>query len=993
MSGNVFYLGRFVCFLNRPTLWLRFISACLLFSGLSFSALANLDSAIPLKIESQKLSEALIELGSQAEISIVFPSTLPLDKTSSAIDGIYTPRQALEILLADQSIQWQSYNSRVVSLSTKPLAPKVAPIFQPTPLTEIIVIGEQVTGSRIKRLDWEGSAPVDIITEAEISARGVQAVADYLRFIPAVSGNSTSTAVSNGGDGTATITLRGLPAANTLVLLNGRRIANSGRAGDSVDLNSIPLVAVERIEVLKDGASSIYGSDAIAGVVNIILKQEYDGLLVDQYVSQTSRGDLTTTNTSFIAGTSTDSASYLVSGSHFDQDPIYSRERELSENADGRPQGGVDSRSSATPYARITLPNDPNDLNDDSVVILRDNVADPSLPSSFRPATSEDRYNFREATSSVSPSIRSSLYFNSVHTTGDNSQLVTTLGYTKTESQVTLAPFPIFTANEQPTQTVSAANPYNPFGVDITDIRRRVLELGPRFENFEEKSRRFNLVWENFGNEINWDMAFNWNLTDAGEDFFGILDVDRTREALAADCLVNPACVPLNLFGPPGSITEDQLAYLRTHETFIGHSKLYELTANGDTVLESFFLGPLSLAGGITSRKERAKFSAKSDVGTARPATTNGDRSIFETYIEASLPLLEHKSFAHSLELELATRYSRYSDFGDTNNPKMGLRYRPIQELLFRSTISKGFRAPSLNQLNVDQKQSFDFLDDPCARAVNVGVLMGCPQQSDPTIRQFVVITGGNSDLSPEESLSKTLGIVWTPRNLSQLYISADWFWIHQDDIIDSRPQLILDQNAEFSLFADQVIRDGQGNIIRLIANNLNVGSLNVRGIDATLRYRVINTDTGNYVFSVNGSYIRDYLQKLAPNLPAEDISGTFVDQASAGAGAIPRLKMNAGLSWSYHNWEINYNVFFVDELTESLPFTDFEHHINSWTTQNLQLNYLAGRLKNLRVTVGVDNIFDHLPPFSASAFNDNYDPRTYEIKGRNWYGQIRYQF
>ena len=994
MSGNIFHLGTLVGILDKWVRWLRWLGCGLGLIVWSGPLWANLDDTLTLKIEPQNISDALIELGTQAEISIIFSASLPFTGTSPSLNGTYTPRQALNLLLTDQNVEWQAFNSRVIAINSTPEKTPIQPVLTPQPLSEIVIIGEQVTGSRLKRLDLEGSAPVDIITESEIAASGVQAVADYLRFIPAVSGNSTSTAVSNGGDGTATITLRGLPSANTLVLLDGRRTANSGFGGDSVDLNSIPLAAVERIEVLKDGASAIYGSDAIAGVVNIIFKKEFEGLLLDQYVSQTRRGDLNTSHTSIVGGFSRNNTHVMLSLSHFDQDPIYSRDRELSENADGRLQGGVDSRSSATPFSRITLPNDPNNPDDDQTVVLRDEFSDPNQVSSYRAATLEDRYNFRESTSSMSPSQRSAAYASLVQDVGDYSQWTTQAGYTETEAQVTFAPYPLFTLFEDPPLITSAQNPFNPFGVDIPDIRRRIIELGPRLQTSKEMARRFNTVWETFVNNVHWDVAYIWSTTRADEEFKGIINLDRTQHALSADCLTDTDCVPLNLFGPPGSIDQAQLDYLRVVDNYGGISRLAEITTNADTIIEDWFADPLSVAGGISYRRENAKLEPDSNsFGNTKPPTINGDRSIFEAYFEANIPLLAQKRFAYQLELEIASRYSHYSDFGDTNNPKMGLRYRPISSLLLRSTWSRGFRAPSLNQLNQGEKFSFDFLDDPCQRPDNVGVLPGCSLQADDTIRQFLVATGGNKDLQPETSVTKTLGFVWTPRGNNELYFSVDGFWIEQKDIIDSRPQFIVDQNAQFLRFQDQIIRDAQGNILRIVASNLNVGSLDVNGIDATIRYRLLNKPIGNLVYSFNASHIANYEQKLSPITPIADLSGTFADQASDGAGAIPKLKLNTGMSWSNKRWEVNYNIFFVDEIEESIPFSSETRTITSWTTHNAQLNFVPDAQMNIRLTLGIDNIFDRLPPFSASAFNDNYDPRTYEIKGRNWYGQFRYQF
>ena len=258
----------------------------------------------------------------------------------------------------------------------------------------------------MRRNEINGFAPVEILTATELSLSGAQALSDQLKFVPIISGNSTSTAVSNGGDGTATVTLRGLPASNTLVLLNDHRVASNGFGGDAVDLNTIPAAAIERIEILKDGASAIYGSDAIAGVVNVILHKEFEGLQLETYYGETSKGDNDTITTNLIWGGKNDRGSFMLAASYFDQSGFNSRDRAFSNNADGRAFGGRDKRSSATPEARITLNGDTFTLEDG---------ANGTSIDDFRPATSEDLFNFLEFTSSLTPSQRSSVYLNGAY--------------------------------------------------------------------------------------------------------------------------------------------------------------------------------------------------------------------------------------------------------------------------------------------------------------------------------------------------------------------------------------------------------------------------------------------------------------------------------------------------------------------------------------------------------------------------------------------------
>ncbi len=971
---------------NQAVTLVKYFLAAFFLSLSANQSWADLNSPVALDIPSQALSDALIELGSQANITVVFPSAFNLDQESATLKGNYLPRQALDILLQDQPFEWEEFSQQVVAINRSTVEEKNEVVFKATPLTEIIVIGQQITGSRIKRLDLEGSAPVDIITNAEISARGVQTISDYLKYIPAVAGNSTSTAVSNGGDGTATITLRGLAASKTLVLINGHRTSNSGLAGDSVDLNSIPLSAVERIEVLKDGASAIYGSDAIAGVVNIILKREFEGTVVDQYFSETSRGDLKTSHTSILTGFAHNDTRFMLSASHFDQDGIYSRDRKLSANADGRTQGGVDQRSSATPFTRIDTPNL-------GTVVLESEDSDSSLISSYRPATDEDLYNYREETSSFSPSERSAIYFSLVRPMGSYSELFVQAGQTQTNAEVTFAAQPLFNAFEKTPVITGANNPYNPFGVELTDLRRRLVELGPRKQESEENAQRINAQIEGARGKIHWDFGINLNQTLAKKNISGLTDPDNIRLSLSDDCLLIPSCVPLDLFGPPGSIDAAQRSFIIGEEKIKGKSNLFEITANGDTLLEGVLKNPIALASGFAIRKEETKFKLEKSLDLSTPRRVQGERDVIEAYLESSFPILSGLPLAYQFDIDLALRYSDYSDFGNSSTPKFGIRYRPKKNVLLRASYSEGFRAPSLYELHQSQSTSFDVLNDPCTQIENIGVLIGCTQLSTANRLQIPNTVSGNMDLQPEQSVSKTVGFVWTPQFAEDLHLSIDWYHIVLKDVIDSRAQYVIDQNANLGLFSDQIQRDNDGNLIQVFSDFINVGNLQVEGFDTTLRYRKLNTASGNYIFSLNGANILRYNQRADPNSETLNLAGTFADLASEGAGAIPNWKINGGVSWSNTRWELSYNIVYIDSLRETIPRTQDKRTIESWTTQNIQISYLAGSLKNIRLSAGIDNIGDKLPPFAASAFNDNFDARTYELKGRTWYAKLRYFF
>ncbi|MCV6615258.1 MAG: TonB-dependent receptor, partial [Cellvibrionaceae bacterium] len=278
-----------------------------------------------LNLPPQSLARSLIQLGKSRNISIIFPTRLVAGLEAPAVQGKLDTLEALEQLLANSPIHYRLLNPRVVRLEARPHIAETAaePPLSYDFIEEVSVIGRQITGSRLKRHELEGSAPVDVISAPRIAELGAQSVGELLKFMPAVSGNSTSTSIGNGGNGTATVTLRGLPASNTLVLINGRRVANNGFAGKAVDLNSIAPETIEQIEILKSGSSAVYGSDAIAGVVNINLKKDYDGMAFNQYFGQSSRGDLQTHSSNLSLGRDFERGNIMLNASHYRQQPIF----------------------------------------------------------------------------------------------------------------------------------------------------------------------------------------------------------------------------------------------------------------------------------------------------------------------------------------------------------------------------------------------------------------------------------------------------------------------------------------------------------------------------------------------------------------------------------------------------------------------------------------------------------------------------------------------
>ena len=378
----------------------------------SASPFAVADDQLDVDLTGGRLHDALVEFAEEHQISIFFAEETVADMTVAPVKGQFSVAEALSALLEGHCLRYAFVRDSFIAITpgcdsaiagrTDPAAAVApaqpdAPAPQPDYVEEVFVRAPYITGSRLRNPAFGETMPLDVIDATEIRLSGFQSVGELLRYVPAVAGNSTSTLISNGGDGSATVTLRGLPASNTLVLLNGRRMNPDALSGSAVDLNSLPLAMVERIEILKDGVSAIYGSDAVAGVVNVITKQPQDGLQISMYHGTSDENDLQTERFSLAFGGSGERWQASVGVDYYDQQGIDSADRRVSASADDRARGGIDKRSSATAPARITV--------GDTAVILREGLSGDQI-SDFRPATDDDLFEFRDFTSAVVPSRR-----------------------------------------------------------------------------------------------------------------------------------------------------------------------------------------------------------------------------------------------------------------------------------------------------------------------------------------------------------------------------------------------------------------------------------------------------------------------------------------------------------------------------------------------------------------------------------------------------------
>ncbi|WP_440568298.1 TonB-dependent receptor domain-containing protein [Stenotrophomonas sp. STK17_22] len=879
-----------------------------------------------------------------------------------------------------------------------------------------------VTGSRIKSTDIETSQPVLSLTRADIDKQGVTSVADILQRV-AANGAALNRTYNNGGDGSAGVSLRNLGSERTLVLVNGRRWT-TGLDG-SVDLNTIPTAMIERIDILKDGASTIYGSDAIAGVVNIITKQNFDGAEANFYKGQYSAGDGDREAADFTLGTTTDRASLVLGVSYVNEKAVMAGDRKIS--AGGPPFfSGQSSTGIPGSYLR----------NDERYIILN-GVETPFDPNVHGYNTAPDNYL-------LTPNERTSLFAVGSYNVTDNITFRTEAMYNERKSEQLLAAMPVTG------QRLSAGSMYNPYGVDLTGVARRFNETGGRSFNQNVKNWHFYGGFEGFfefaDRNFDWDVGYRYDKTDQNDLTYGLFNKQRLAEAYGpsairdgkAVCLnsagaIIPGCAPINPLGGMGSISQEALDYtsFTAHDSASLVSKGYYANISGEIV--QLPAGALGFAAGYEYRKETGQFDPDafiaSGLSTGNGASpTKGSYDLDEFFLELSIPVLADLPGAKLLDFSAATRYSKYSNFGNTTNNKFGFRWKPIDDLMVRGNYSEGFRAPSINNLYRGDADSFESYIDPCsstsgrrtgaiaaqcaAEGVPIGFVQpgagsGAKQTPEPFTWQ------ANPNLKPETSTSKTLGLVWSPSFVQGLNVTLDWWQIKIEDAI-TRPAIqdIMDRcyggtAQEQAANCGLITRDpnyGSTSQRYTITNvNMplqNLASYKVEGWDLGILYKLPETSIGQFTITLDGTYLSKWDTKSTQDAPIEGRQGRYLDQDPYW-----RIRSNLYVDWSYGDFGVNYGIRYKSGMTEPCPFDPVKepetfaycsdgakgtNHIGATTYHDIQFRYNTPWKGT--IMVGLNNAWDKSPPVSYYTSYNMFDPQ-YDLPGRYMYMQYKQKF
>lgn len=714
----------------------------------------------------------------------------------------------------------------------------------------------EITGSRIRQVDVESAQPVLSISRADIERQGFSSVADILQNLtavgsPAISRSNVLAAGENSG-GTY-IDMRNLGAQRTLVLINGKRLGIN--TGGYQDISSVPVSAIERMEVLKDGASAIYGSDAMAGVINIITRSNVSGVTANVYHGQYSQGDGARDSIDVVAGWSNDRASLTFSAEHTEEKGVWARDRWFSESQNTSRHPG-DGWTQVSQWGQINGLKGPGCTAAAGCNYSLDRGTDPTNPANYHlsdltPITG-DVSNAQEQMHLIAPLKRDSLFLDGRVDLTDDIRLTTQLGYNKRMSTRQIAGYPLQSATAG-IGRMSADSWFNPFGnhhgyEKPTDIawNRRTWEV-PRVSTSDLTTWRAVAALEGsfeVGERyFDWEVGYQYNRSELLQTSTGNLNKERVKNAVGpsyyneatgkVECGVPGApiagCMPWNPLVPYGSNDPDGLTgnqalidYLFPPEVSRGKTTTRNAFASIAGTVMTLPAGDLGFAFGVETRKEAGEFIpdplAQSGATTNLAAgPTGGGYKVNEAYLELSVPILADLPGARELSLSAATRHSDYSTFGTTLNSKFGFKWKPIEQLLVRGTWAQGFRAPTISDLYGGGSETFTTgYRDPCdtvygASASSAEVRARCAadianadsyrqlrqggvpitSSSDQTPVPFT--NGSNPDLQPETSTSRTLGLVWSPSFVSNLNVALDWWKIRIDNtIVNDHPNDML---------------------------------------------------------------------------------------------------------------------------------------------------------------------------------------------------------
>ncbi|MGA7675825.1 MAG: TonB-dependent receptor [Rhizomicrobium sp.] len=870
-----------------------------------------------------------------------------------------------------------------------------------------------VTGSHIAQPTLDSAGPLTMLSNVDIGKMSSTSVDQMLQQLPAAASGQIGQATNNGGYGDAFIDLRGLGASRTLVLIDGKRTVNGSATGVSsaVDLTSIPTGMIDHIEVYQDGASAIYGSDAIAGVVNVILKSDFTGVQASAQYGQTDKNDDDTSDLSAVFGYAGDKGHVIVGLEYANRTGVLQGDRYFSHAARKEPSAGViqwkGSYNAVGGYA-FTY--------NKHTFVYGQPVASCGGATSFTWqsgscqawAGASDTFNYAARSYLSTPQDRTSLTASGEY---DISSSVTAFAegyFTNRNSTEQLAPDP-----SGPIY-IPASNPYNTTGSGL-NMYRRPLENGNRIYTQSIQTYRVDAGLKgtlDFIPDGTWEVNAIYGRTSSVSTTH-VLNL-LSHYAIALDpalCAADPLCSAaaanagqsaVDVFGP-NTIKAAWLPYLtaETHDTGGNSMEMYTAAVNGTAA--ELPAGKLGFAAGFEYRQE-AGFShpdylnATSQTDQGGLPTDGGFKS-YEMYGELSVPIIKDLPFAEKIDLSLAGRLGEFSTAGSSKEAptyKIGLNWQPIDDLKFRGIFSRATRFPSIGEMFGGSYTSYDFAIDPCNQwatsGVSATVQANCAAQGVPgTFKQggsSQVLTEytSNPALSPERATTYTLGLVFTPQEIPGLTATVDYWHVHVNGYvgtIDTQTELTAcyESVGLSSPFCSRFTRNGAKQITGNTSPTTNLDFIQTDGVDFSATYQM-DLLGGGLSFSPSLTWLDTWVQEPNPIAGPTEYAGTIGEY-----GSYTHFRGQMGVNYDMDDWGVSLRERFIGGSKDTnAPAT------NKWNkVPDIYYSYLEGHVNYgaETLTVGIDNLFDQQPPFYDDYPDANTDIGTYDVVGRYFWVRL----
>ena len=854
-----------------------------------------------------------------------------------------------------------------------------------------------VTGSRIRRADIEGVGPTTVVDAEEIENTGIVNVETLLQRLPAnagFAGNQSSAYWTGNGYGTAQVNLRGLGIKRTLVLLNGRRLVAGGTgANSSPDLNMIPVNMLARTEVLKDGASAVYGADAMAGVVNLISRTDFEGVSVGGRLGIAEKGDGRDATIDLLAGWRTDRGGIMIAANYQKTEPISMFSRAPCSLAEVTPGQLSCVNSSSTIGGRAVLP-DGSQIN-----FNQDAGGDGDFFEPYNPA--KHNYNSALTLNAVNPIERISVATFADWAMTDDIELFGEFLYTKRESEQIASPGSLLNL------AIPASSPTNPTGEDIVLVRRRLAEGGPRqfFQDTETWQATLGLKGD-LANTWHWEVAGSFGRNTGIDGSTNIANLENVANTLDTD-ICGTGGIPCADYLGFGDVSQEVLDYILFTSRDTGGNELLSVTADLTGDLFDMPAGPVSFAAGAAYREEKG-WRDPDPLTVAGIANTNqqdpisGKSIAKEAYVELSVPVFANAPFAEQFTLNGALRVSDYDLFGTDWNYKLSADWEMFDGLRLRGTYGTGFRTPNVPELFGGVAEGNLTTTDPCSNystSGNATLVANCQATGVPAgyvqLGNTILTTvGGNPDLQPESSTMWTIGTVVQPRSIVPgLTLTADWFDIDIEDAIRAIPgstklAVCYASPNLSSEFCDDFTRSSlTGEVTFLSATPINTGLEKMNGLDLGMIYDRRLGDF-NVSLNMNVTWLNEYT--VIPFEGGDPIR--FNGFIGGGNGGYPEWRGYGTLMVENGPIGATWSTQWIGSATDfNAAPGDIGYSTPDVFYHNLQLSFAVDDETSFRL--GVDNIFDRKPPYIQSFTDANTDTMTYDVMGRRFYVGFRTGF